>query len=97
MFDKNRLHFMNVYYKETEKPFGYLLMDSNADTPPDKQVLADLFWGMLCLSLCCNSTEPIRVETKPAGKHSTTPVTKTKPTRKLQAITWSDVPIDDRQ
>ena len=27
MFDKNRVHFMNAYYKETEKPFGYLLVD----------------------------------------------------------------------
>ena len=35
------------------------------------------------------------VETKPVGKHSTTSVTKTKPVRKLQAITWSDVPIDE--
>ena len=23
MFDKNRVHFMNAYYKETEKPFEY--------------------------------------------------------------------------
>ena len=28
MFDKNRVHFMNAYYKETEKPFGYLLVDN---------------------------------------------------------------------
>ena len=27
MFDKNRVQFMNAYYKETEKPFGYLLVD----------------------------------------------------------------------
>ena len=26
MFDKNRPHFMNAYYKETEKPFGYILV-----------------------------------------------------------------------
>jgi hypothetical protein len=42
MFDKNRVHFMNAYYKETEKPFGYLLVDNKPDTPADKQVLA---WG----------------------------------------------------
>ena len=33
MFDKNRVHFMNAYYKETEKPFGYLLVDNKPDTP----------------------------------------------------------------
>ena len=25
MFEKNIIHFMSAYYKETEKPFGYLL------------------------------------------------------------------------
>ena len=33
MFDKNRVHFMNAYYKETDKPYGYLLVDSK----PGKQ------------------------------------------------------------
>ena len=32
MFDKNRVHFMNAYYKETEKPFGYLLVDNKPGT-----------------------------------------------------------------
>ena len=39
MFDKNRVHFMNAYYKETEKPFGYLLVDHKPDTPAHKQFL----------------------------------------------------------
>ena len=43
MFDKNRVHFMNAYYKGTEKPYGYLLVDSKPGTPPDNQILADLF------------------------------------------------------
>ena len=43
MFDKNRVHFMNAYYKETEKPYGYLLVDNKPGTPPDNQILADLF------------------------------------------------------
>ena len=34
---------MNAYYKETEKPFGYLLVDSKPNTLPDKQILVDLF------------------------------------------------------
>ena len=43
MLDKNRVHFMNAYYKETEKPFGYLLVDNKPDTPADQQILAGLF------------------------------------------------------
>ena len=31
---------MNAYYKETEKPYGYLLVDNKPGTPPDKQILA---------------------------------------------------------
>ena len=42
MFDENRVHFMNAYFKETEKPFGYLLVDNKPCTPADKQIVADL-------------------------------------------------------
>ena len=91
MFDKNRIHFMNAYYKETEKPFGYLLVDNKPSTPADKQVLGDLFGECYVYHFGVKSP----VETKPVGKHSTTPVKKTKPARKLQTITWSDVPIDE--
>ena len=96
MFDKNRVHFMNAYYKETEKPFGYLLVDNKPCTPADKQIVADLFGECYTYHSGMNSTESTCVETKPAGKHSTTPVTKTTSSRKrpVQTITWSDVPND---
>ena len=71
MFDENRVHFMNAYYKETEKPFGYLLVDNKPDTPADKQILADLFGECYVYHFGVYSTEPTRVETKPVGKHST--------------------------
>ena len=80
MFDKNRMHFMNAYYKETEKPFGYLLVDNKPDTPADQQILADLFGECYVYNFGVNSTEPTRVETKPVGKHST--ATKTTSSRK---------------
>ena len=94
MFDKNRVHFMNAYYKETEKPFGYLLVDNKPGTPPDKQILADLFGECYAYHFGVNSTEPTRVETKPVGKHSI--ATKITSSRKkpVQTVTWSDVPND---
>ena len=67
MFDKSRVHFMNAYYKETEKPFGYLLVDNRPDTPADKQILGDLFSECYVYHFSVNSTEPTCVETKPAG------------------------------
>ena len=94
MFDKNRVHFMNAYYKETEKPYGYLLLDNKPGTPTDNQILADLFGKCYAYHFGVNSTEPTRVETKPVGKHST--ATKTTSSRKkpVQTVTWSDVPND---
>ena len=62
---------MNAYYKETEKPYGYLLVDNKPGTPADKQILADLFGECYAYHFSVNSTEPTRVETKPVGKHST--------------------------
>ena len=97
MFDKNRVHFMNAYYKETEKPFGYLLVDNKPRTPADKQIVAHLFGECYAYHFGVNNTEycvkPTGVETKHARKHSTTPVTKTTSSRKrtVQTITWSDV------
>ena len=71
MFDKNRVHFMNAYYKETEKSFGYLLVDNKPDTPADKQILADLFGECYVYHFGVNSTKSTCVETKPAGLVST--------------------------
>ena len=62
IFDTNRVHFMNAYYKETEKPYGYLLGDNKPNTPPDNQILADLFGECYAYHLGVNSTEPTRVE-----------------------------------
>ena len=86
--------FRNAYYKETEKPFGYLLVDNKPDTPADQQILADLFGECYVYHFGVNSTEPTRVETKPVGKHST--ATKITSSRKkpVQTVTWSDVPND---
>ena len=58
MFDKNRVHFMHAYYKETEKPYGYLLVDNKPGTPPDNQILADLFGECYAYHFGVNSTEP---------------------------------------
>ena len=65
LFDKNRVHSMNAYYKETEKPYGYLLVDNKPGTPADNQILADLFGECCAYHFGVNSTEPTRVETKP--------------------------------
>ena len=100
MFDNNRVHFMNAYCKETEKPYGYLLVDNKPCTPlADNQILADLFVECYAYHFGVNSTEPTRVETKPVGKHSTTPVTKTTSSRKkpVQTVTWSNASISEWQ
>ena len=71
-----------------------MLVDNKPGTPPDNQILADLFGECHAYHFGVNSTEPTRVETKPVGKHST--ATKTTSSRKkpVQTVTWSDVPND---
>ena len=97
MFDKNRVHFMSAYYKETEKPYGYLLVDNKPGTPADKQILADLFGECYAYHFGVNSTEPTRVKTKPAGKHSTTPKTTSSRKKPVQTVTWSNASIPEWQ
>ena len=75
---------MNDYYKKTEKSFGYLLVDNKPNTPADKQVLADLFGECYVYHFGVSSTDTEPTCVEPACKHSTAPVTKTKPAEKLQ-------------
>ena len=48
MFDKNLTTFMSAYTKETEKPYGYLLVDNLPKTTSDKQVVTDIFGECRC-------------------------------------------------
>ena len=57
IFDNNRVHFMNAYYKETEKLYGYLLVDNKPGTPPANQILADLFGECYAYHFGVNSTD----------------------------------------
>ena len=69
MFDKNRVLFMNAYNKETEKPFGYLLVHNQTGIPPDNQIRLDLFRECYAYHFGVNSTvEPIPSKTQTAGK-----------------------------
>ena len=85
---------MNAYYKETEKPYGYLLVDNKPGTPPDNQILADLFGECYAYHFGVNSTEPTSVETKPVGKHGTATTNTSSRKKPVQIVTWSDVPND---
>ena len=42
-FAKDRPNFMKAYNKETEKPFGYIILDNHPRTTSDRQVVADVF------------------------------------------------------
>ena len=92
MFDKNRIHFMNAYYKETEKPFGYLLVDNKPDTPADKQVLGDIFgdchvYLFATQTKVSSTVEPTPVFAKPGRKQP----------KHSPYITWSDATIREWQ
>ena len=42
-FAKDRANFMKAYTKETEKPFGYIILDNHPRTSNEHQVVADVF------------------------------------------------------
>ena len=88
---------MNAYYKETEKPFGYLLVDNKPGTLPDNQIVADLFGECYAYHFNVNSSESTRVETKPVGKHSTPTKTTSSRKKPVQTITWSNATIPEWQ
>ena len=68
-------------------------MDNKPGTPPDHQILADLFGECYAYHFGVNSAEPTRVETKPVGKHSTTTKTTSSRKKPVQTITWSNATI----
>ena len=43
IFAKDRPNLMEAYTKETSKPYGYVLIDNQPKTPPDKQVVSNVF------------------------------------------------------
>ena len=43
IFAKDRPKFMSAYMKETEKPYGYIILDNHPKTTSEKQVIANVF------------------------------------------------------
>ena len=43
MFKKNRKNFMTAYYHETERPYGYMVIDNQPKTTSEKQVVSEVF------------------------------------------------------
>ncbi|CAH3192313.1 unnamed protein product [Porites evermanni] len=63
IFDKNRTAFMSAYTKETEKSYGYVLIDNQLKTTTDKQVVADVFGTCHCYPYMITSTKTLPEET----------------------------------
>ena len=59
IFAKDRPNFMSAYAKETERPYGYLLIDNQPKTPAEKQVLANVFENCQAYPHITSSTQPI--------------------------------------
>ena len=59
IFAKDRPNFMSAYAKETERPYGYLLIDNQHKTPAEKQVLANVFENCQAYPHITSSTQAI--------------------------------------
>ena len=56
---------MKVYAKETEKPYGYLLVDNQPKTPTEKQVVAEVFENCHCYPNITTCTKTVSEADKP--------------------------------
>ena len=56
---------MKVYAKETEKPYGYLLVDNQPKTPTEKQVVAEVFENCHCYPKITSCTKTVSEADKP--------------------------------
>lgn len=83
MFDKNRNQFMIAYHRETEKPFGYLLVDNKPDTPSNRQVIGDIFGRCHVYTTINNSKEQTAVTVSHQPQYLSKP----------PSINWSDAVI----
>ena len=45
IFAKHRPKFMDIYEQETEKPYGYVLIDNQPGTSKEQQVVCDILEG----------------------------------------------------
>ena len=58
-FAKDRPHFMKAYTQETEKPYGYIILDNHPRTTSDKQVVADVFGDCYAYPYITQSPSPV--------------------------------------
>lgn len=64
IFAKDKSRFMEVYHRETARPYGYIMVDSHPQTPSEKQVVADIFGTCHCYPYIL----PASVETQPTTR-----------------------------
>ena len=73
IFAKDRPKFMSAYMKETEKPYGYIILDNHPKTTSEKQVIANVFGDCYAYPNITKSThtapEITDVQPKPTVTH----------------------------
>ena len=71
-FAKDRPKFMSAYMKETEKPYGYIILDNHPKTASEKQVIAYVFGNCYTYPNITKSTHtvPKITDVQPAVTHN---------------------------
>ena len=71
-FAKDRLKFMSAYMKETEKPYGYIILDNHPKPASEKQVIANVFGNCYTYPNITKSTHtvPKITDVQPAVTHN---------------------------
>ena len=71
-FAKDRPKFMSAYMKESEKPYGYIILDNHPKTASEKQVIAYVFGNCYTYPNITKSTHtvPKITDVQPAVTHN---------------------------
>ena len=71
-FAKDRPKFTSAYMKETEKPYGYIILDNHPKTASEKQVIANVFGNCYTYPNITKSTHtvPKITDVQPAVTHN---------------------------
>lgn len=89
-FAKDRANFMKAYTKETEKPFGYIILDNRTLTSGENQVVANVFNG-------CYSYPRITKTDSQLSQSTFSPALVDKPTESTKRKTVEQIPVAKKQ
>ena len=90
-FAKDRPRFMQAYSQETDRPYGYIVVDNHPRTASEHQVVGDVFgdcyaYPHITSPLSQSKIDPVPLPEKPVTRKRPAPVVNKSPLKKRKAV-----------